>query len=244
MKYTLAIESSTATPSVALLGDNELLGEISWQVSRGVSERMFSAIDELLQNNDITPADINLFGVGLGPGNFTGLRTSLSTIQAIALPSNTDIIGISSAEAATSSFQNSEDKPQSTNQQTAPSRILAVGDARRRRLWLAIFETEKESLQQIDEFELVPLDTFAERINLGDTIITPDIETLETELSVIVPNTATLIKVKQIPTAANIAHLANQRKANNTPGNPLKPIYIHPPVFIEPRFTEATKRKF
>ena len=107
MNYTLAIESSTATSSVALLGDNELLGEFSWQIKRGASERIFSAIHELIKANGITTADISLFGIGLGPGNFTGLRTSLSAIQALALPTHADIIGISSAEAIAFSFHES-----------------------------------------------------------------------------------------------------------------------------------------
>ncbi len=255
MKYSLAIESSTATPSVALLGDNELCGEVSWQVSRGASERLLSAIDGLLAENEIKLADINLFGIGLGPGNFTGLRTSLSAIQALALPTHTDIIGISSAEATVFNFQlsefrtqNSEHKSSATINTSPPQaspipRILTVGDARRRRLWLGIFEPKQDALRRSGEFELVQIDDFAAEIKPDDIIITPDIETLETELLAIVPATATLIKSAQIPTAAAIGHLANQRSINNTPGEPLKPIYMHPPVFIEPRFTEATKRK-
>jgi len=66
MKYTLAIEQSTVTPSIALLGDNQVLGESSWQVSRKEPECLFSTIDELLRKNGIKPEDINLFGVGLG----------------------------------------------------------------------------------------------------------------------------------------------------------------------------------
>ena len=256
MKYTLAIESSTATPSIALLGDDKLLGESFWQVNRGASERMFSAIDELLKNKGIKLADISLFGIGLGPGNFTGLRTSLSAIQALALPTHTDTIGISSAEAVAFQFVisdlrflNSEHKPpstikQSTNQPPPASRILTVGDARRRRLWLGIFETSQETLKQTGNFKLVPMDNFFAKIQSGDTVITPDWETLKDDLSAIVPTTATLIKHPQIPTAANIGHIANQHQANNIPSEPLKPIYMHPPVFIEPRFTEATKRKF
>ncbi len=271
MKYTLATELSTATPSVALLGDNRLLGSTSWRVSRGTPERMFSAIDELLNENNIKPADISLFGVGLGPGNFTGLRTSLSTIQALALPTHTDIIGISSAEAIAykqtcqtncrsrsvsgisspevSLTHNASPGETSTliaSQHTSTPqtpRILVAGDARRRRLWLGIFETSQNSLQQTGKFELVPMDDFAGKIQPGDTIITPDWQSLEFELSAIVPDTATLIMESQIPTATTIATLANQRKADNTPCEPLKPIYMHPPVFIEPRFTEATKRK-
>ncbi len=60
MKYTLAIESSTVTPSAALLADKELLAESSWDAARGASKRMMTVIQDILAANSITLNDIDL----------------------------------------------------------------------------------------------------------------------------------------------------------------------------------------
>jgi len=278
MKYTLAIESSTATPSAALLKDSELLAEADWDTSRGSAQRMLSAITEMLQNNSITLNDIGLFAIGLGPGNFTGLRTTLATIQAMALPGHTDVIGISSAEAAAYQFagdrgsgvggRRSDDqrpndqrpndqrpndqrptdqrptdqrptdqRPTDQRPTDQSPRILVVGDARRRRLWLAAFSTDHGELQRSSDFELVSIDDFAEKTGPQDRIITPDWNSLKDELPSIVPAAAELTESAIIPTAAAIACLARRRQERDLPSEPLQPIYMHPPVFVKPRFS-------
>jgi tRNA threonylcarbamoyl adenosine modification protein YeaZ len=237
MKYTLAIESSTVTPSAALLADKELLAKASWDAARGASQRMMTVVRDMLAANNITLNDIDLFGIGLGPGNFTGLRTTLSAIQAMALPTHTDIIGISSAEAIAYRFLTSTTKDRRpVTKDRRPTNITVVGDARRRRLWVAPFTGTEDSLQRTADFELVPLDDFADIITAGDNIITPDRDTLGCELKAVVPKTATLTESSLIPTASAIARLARQRKERNLPGEPLQPIYMHPPVFVKPRF--------
>jgi tRNA threonylcarbamoyl adenosine modification protein YeaZ len=255
MKYTLAIESSTATPSAALLKDSELLAESDWDTSRGSAQRMFSAITEMLQNNSITLNDIGLFAIGLGPGNFTGLRTTLAAIQAMALPDRTDVIGISSAEAAAYQFaggresevggrgpgvggRRSDDQRPTDQRPTDQSpRILVVGDARRRRLWLAAFSTDHGELQRSSDFELVSIDDFAEKTEPQDRIITPDWNSLKDELPSVVPAAAELTESAITPTAAAIARLARRRQERDLPSEPLQPIYMHPPVFVKPRFS-------
>jgi tRNA threonylcarbamoyladenosine biosynthesis protein TsaB len=231
MKYTLAIESSTATPSAALLRGSELLTEADWDTSRGSAQRMLTEITRMLHSSSITLNDIDLFAIGLGPGNFTGLRTTLATIQAMALPARTDVIGISSAEAAAYQFAVDEKcRP--------PRRITVIGDARRRRLWFAQFSINHDIPQRTGDFELIAIDDFSAKVSSSDNIITPDWDSLSEELTaVVLPAGAILEKSAILPTAAAAARLARQRKERDLPGEPLQPIYMHPPVFVKPRFS-------
>ncbi len=229
MNYTLAIEASTATPTVALLHNDAHLGNASWLSTRGASQRMFEAIHSLLKSHNISLDSVDLFGVGLGPGGFTGLRLALSAIRAMALPTHTPIIGISSAEAIAMRLQ--------LKGNIAGQRILVIGDARRKRLWVGIFEVHKNAPRQTGTFELIPIDEFAHHLKLGDTIVSPDHERLGDDLQAVIPPSATLIEGDQVPTATDIALLARTRKTLDTPGEPLNPIYMHPPVFVKPRFT-------
>jgi tRNA threonylcarbamoyl adenosine modification protein YeaZ len=224
MKYVLAIESSTTSPTAALLGsDGQLLAEDRWDSSRGSAQRMFAVIKSLLESNNLTLADVSLFGIGLGPGNFTGLRTTLAAVQAMALPNHTPVIGISSAEAIASDLPDAD----------TAKRIVTVGDARRRRLWLAVFTRESGTLIRQGGFELIALDDLPVHIKNGDTIVTPDFPSIGDDL-------ISLNGIDHVcfqpPSATAIAKLAYQRECNGIPAAPLKPIYIHPPVFVKPRF--------
>lgn len=234
MNYTLAIESSTQTPSAALLCDETVLEAASWESTRGSSQRMFSALQGLLKSNAIDLDSITLWAVGLGPGGFTGLRIALAAIRALAQPSKTPIIGISSAEALACRIQQEH--------AIRSGRIRVLGDARRKRLWVGDFETQPEGLTQTGDFTLIPISDFAKTLTDEDTLISPDWDRLEDDLTEILPSATVCIKSNTEPTASDIAQLARRRVAHEIPSEPLEPIYMHPPVFIEPRFTEATKR--
>ena len=228
MNYTLAIEPSTTTPTAALLGNDTCLGETMWDAARGSTQRMLKAITSLLDDNGVAFSNIDLYAIGLGPGGFTGLRIGLSAVRALALPSHTDVIGVSSAEAVAARVQ----------RDLAPTgRIVVVGDARRHRLWAGTFSAAQSPPRQDGGFELIPLDNFAKHLQPGDTIASPDRERLSDDLRRVVPATVLLVESNQVPSAADVAMLARRRKIDGIASDPLEPIYMHPPVFIEPRFT-------
>ncbi len=233
MNTILAIESSSATPSAALMRGDALLGMRTWNAARGASQRMLEAIHALLADNGVSLDEVSCFGIGLGPGGFTGLRISLSAVQSLALPTRTDVFGVSSAEATAAQVK----LDHSTN-----GRILVVGEARRKRLWVGVFETEHGSIKRQGDFELVPIDDFRERLVNGDTVATPDWDSLGDALLQQVPTEATLIEQPIPASAPIIAQLVAVRKSRGIPGDALEPVYMHPPVFVEPRFTEPSKR--
>ncbi len=229
MNVVLAIEASTAQPSVAILRGTEVLDQSSWEASRGATQRMLEATNTLLLNQNMSLEDIGLYGIGLGPGGFTGLRIALSAVEALALPAQANVIGISSAEAV--AFQVKREFPDS-------NRMLIVGDARRRRLWMGTFITSDATLTRDGDFRLIPIDDFPGEIASDDIIATPDWDRLESEIGQLIPPTAKLIDKACIPQAATIAQLAANRVEHGLPGEPLEPIYMHPPVFVEPKFTK------
>jgi len=234
MNYTLAIEPSTATPTAALLGDDTCLGKTGWDAARGSTQRMLTAVTSLLDEHGVGLDAIDLYAIGLGPGGFTGLRIGLSAVRALALPANTDVIGISSAEAVAASVQ----------RDCAPAgRIVVVGDARRHRLWVGDFGSSQSAPRQEGSFSLIPIDAFAEHLQPGDSVATPDWERLSDDLRRVVPASASLVESSQVPSAATIGQLARRRKAAGIAGEPLEPIYMHPPVFVEPRFNVSAAHR-
>ena len=235
MNYTLAFESSTDTPSASLLCDETVLESASWESTRGASQRMFSAVSELLNHHGIDLDAITLLAVGLGPGGFTGLRIALSAVRAFALPNKTPIMGLSSAEALAYRIQQ--------DHAIDSGRILVLGDARRKRLWVGTFDSQPKAITQVDDFSLVPIADFAATLSTGDILVSPDWDRLGSELTDMLPDSAICIQSDARPTAQDVAMRAILRATCGTPSAPLEPIYMHPPVFVEPRFTESKKRR-
>src|SRR5260370_4055275 len=81
----LAVESATLSGGVALLDGDRLLGEITLNIAITHSERLMSAVDRLLADCGLAPADLEGLAVSVGPGSFTGLRVGLATVKALAL---------------------------------------------------------------------------------------------------------------------------------------------------------------
>src|SRR6266508_1023760 len=81
----LAVESATLSGGVALLDGDSLLGEITLNIAITHSERLLSAVDRLLADCGLAPADLEGLAVSVGPGSFTGLRVGLATVKGLAM---------------------------------------------------------------------------------------------------------------------------------------------------------------
>ena len=62
------------------------------------SRRLLSGIDWLLEENGVGLADVDGFGVGLGPGSFTGLRIGMATMKGLASAMDSPLLGVSTLD--------------------------------------------------------------------------------------------------------------------------------------------------
>lgn len=68
-------------------------------MQKGQAERLFPLLEDMLSEGGATWADLTAIGVGIGPGNFTGIRISVSAARGLALSLGIPAVGISSFEA-------------------------------------------------------------------------------------------------------------------------------------------------
>lgn len=64
------------------------------------SEKLWLDIESLLAECAIAMNDIDLFGVCVGPGGFTGLRVGMSAVKGLASATGKPVVGVTSLEAA------------------------------------------------------------------------------------------------------------------------------------------------
>ncbi len=222
----LAIEHSTNIGSIALLNDNNILQESTWQRAAREPSMLIEQISNILAQQTLSATDIDIFAFGQGPGIYSNLRISLSALNGLALPDKKPVYGISSATALAHAHI----------QKYGLKKITIIGDARRNRIWYAPFTIKNRQLQDKQPYQLLPIDELPNYFKADDTIISPDWNRLAEPLASIETNNANIIQSDTIPKASIIGQLTKQQVEQNThPVFPLAPIYIHPPVFVKPR---------
>jgi tRNA threonylcarbamoyl adenosine modification protein YeaZ len=95
----LAFDTSAAHCAAALLRGNQVLVARTEVMGRGQAERLMPLLQEILEQAGITWSDLDRIGVGVGPGNFTGIRISVATARGLALSLGIPTIGISTLDA-------------------------------------------------------------------------------------------------------------------------------------------------
>jgi tRNA threonylcarbamoyladenosine biosynthesis protein TsaB len=104
----LALDTSTATASVALYDGEHVLSESTWLAGREHSTRLLVEIDVALDRVGRTASDLTGLVVACGPGSFTGVRVALSVAKGIAFARGLPLWGVNSLEVVAACAEHTE----------------------------------------------------------------------------------------------------------------------------------------
>ena len=163
----LAIDCSSKTASAAVVDTSEdgsgvvLLGETFLNAGLTHSETLMPMITQLLEQTRVSAGQLDLLAVTRGPGSFTGLRIGVSTVIGLAWAKALPCLGVSSLEAA------------AWNAAHMGGTVCAVMDARRGRVYRALFTAAPSGLERLTGDSAVPLETLRGELG-GDAILVGD----------------------------------------------------------------------
>ena len=98
----LGFDTSAAHCAAALLSGDRLLARRAEAMTRGQAERLMPMLEEMLAGCGAGWQDLAALGVGIGPGNFTGIRIAVSAARGLALGLGIPAVGVDGFEARAS----------------------------------------------------------------------------------------------------------------------------------------------
>ncbi len=98
--WTIAFDTTTAFCSIVLMKDKTKVDSFCREMNFGQSEVLIPQIDTMLKKQNLSIKDLSLMVVCVGPGSFTGVRSSIAAARAFGLASeNLTLCGINAFDA-------------------------------------------------------------------------------------------------------------------------------------------------
>lgn len=98
MALILSIETSGQVCSAALHVDGVLKAAREITIPQSHASRLAPAVQEVMEEAGITPANLDAVAVSSGPGSYTGLRIGTSTAKGLCYASDIPLIAVGSLE--------------------------------------------------------------------------------------------------------------------------------------------------
>lgn len=103
----LAIDCAVSKIAIAAKDDEKTV-KLVYDIGIRQSEKLLPAVDFVMRELQLLPAQLDYCCLTLGPGSFTGLRLGLSTLKALTLACGVPVYGIPSLEAYAWPFAEAE----------------------------------------------------------------------------------------------------------------------------------------
>ena len=92
----LFLDTSSNTLIISIVKENQLLDKFILESAREHSIYAVDKLKEVIENNHLTPKDIDKLFVVNGPGSFTGIRIGVTIAKTYAYALNKEIVPVSS----------------------------------------------------------------------------------------------------------------------------------------------------
>nr|WP_101067789.1 tRNA (adenosine(37)-N6)-threonylcarbamoyltransferase complex dimerization subunit type 1 TsaB [Roseovarius salinarum] len=96
---TLGFDTSGPHCAAVLLRDGAVVASAADDMGHGQAEHLVPMLERILAEANVGWADLDRIGVGIGPGNFTGIRIAVATARGLALALERPAVGVSSFRA-------------------------------------------------------------------------------------------------------------------------------------------------
>ncbi len=164
----LALDSSGLVASVAVVTEEQLVGEYTINYKKTHSQTLLPMIDVMFEQLDMDIAEIDAIAVAGGPGSFTGLRIGAATAKGLGLALDKPVVHIKTVEGMAYQMYGVEGV------------ICPIMDARRSQVYTGIYAFDLDGelsgeadrgFHIIEDQMAVSIEELVEKLNyLGQTV--------------------------------------------------------------------------
>ena len=149
----LALDSSGLVASVAVVENDNLLGEYTMNYKKTHSQTLLPMLDQVAGMMELDLNTIDVIAVSAGPGSFTGLRIGSATAKGLALALDKEIVSVPTVDAM------------AFNLWGTANQICPLMDARRNQTYTGLCEFEGDTFKTILQHCVVMIDEIIDIIN-------------------------------------------------------------------------------
>ena len=193
---SLGFDTSTPYCVVSVVSGDVILAEISEEASKNHAERLMYLIEDTLTSSKLSLNNLNSIGVGIGPGNFTGVRVSVAAARGLSLALKIPAFGVSRFEALCYGYKKN---------------ILCSVNARKEQLYLSEYTNGTFGPNTLHDIDNLPT-------NKCEYIIGDQAELLTKKLNI-------KLLQPIYSSASSIAKIAQKLPMDKTPPKPIYPHY-------------------
>lgn len=154
----LALDTSTLMATCAIIDEDKILGEYSLNQDMSHSEKLVPMIKTILEGLSLGIKDIDLYGVSIGPGSFTGLRIGVATIKGFAHLFDKPLVGISTLEGLAFNLPYN-------------NIVVPMIDARRDRVYTGIYTWEESKIKTIMEPDVIEVNDLMKILDKYEKVV-------------------------------------------------------------------------
>jgi tRNA threonylcarbamoyl adenosine modification protein YeaZ len=148
----LALDTSSRFASIAVLNDDRIQLEYNFSSEDNLSSLLIPSLQFLLKSLKLKPEDIDVFGIGIGPGLFTGIRIGLATLKGMLFGLRKPFVPVVTLHALAFKFVDSVRS------------IIPLIDAKRNEVYMGCYRSDEGGLVEAMEPALLGMNPLLERI--------------------------------------------------------------------------------
>ncbi|HLP45855.1 MAG TPA: tRNA (adenosine(37)-N6)-threonylcarbamoyltransferase complex dimerization subunit type 1 TsaB [Candidatus Kapabacteria bacterium] len=151
--HVLGIDTTSKHSSISIFRGDEILVEYNFTTLDGLSASLVPALEFVLRSAGLKLADIDVYGICIGPGLFTGIRVGMATLKGLLFDQAKPVVPVLSLKALAYKYIKSD------------FTIIPLIDARRDEVYIAGYNFLEKKIKEIIPPQLILIDRLPEKLD-------------------------------------------------------------------------------